>query len=144
MTVPSEYGTFKFNIQTLKPSFQVDEFGLKAQDKETMSLSGAVTTADVEESAKIEKLLSASLDNASLKISWQHNEANKTHDFIINNIKRKTVAANLVLSRAGFRAEADQADCGQPQFRNRGGAPVASQAAGKGAHANANVDRDGR
>ena len=96
LNVPSTYSIFHFNVQTLKPSFEINEYGLKSSDKETMSLSGEIETADVEESARVAKLLNASLGNTPLKILWQHNEANKTHDFIINNIQRKTVARNLV------------------------------------------------
>src|SRR6266542_1907593 len=101
INVPSQYSTFRFNIQTLKPSFEVNDYGLKSNGKETMTLSGEIITADVEESGKVEKLLNASLDNMQLKIAWQHNEANRAHDFIINNIQRKNAAGNLILTCNG-------------------------------------------
>ncbi len=101
MEVPSAFSTFRFNVQTIKPSFQVNDNGLRALDKQTMTLNGQLQTADVEESAKVEKLLTASLNNSNLKISWQHNEANKTHDFIINGIRRGNNAGTLLLSWNG-------------------------------------------
>ena len=60
--VPSKFKTFIFNIQVIKPSFSVEENGLRAVNgsKDEMTLSGTVLTADVEESAEIEKVLSAS------------------------------------------------------------------------------------
>src|SRR5258706_8273181 len=77
--VPAKFDDFKFNVQVVKPSFEVDEYGLRSNNKETMNLSGILLTADIEESPKIEQLLSASLNGAAMKINWQHNETNKEH-----------------------------------------------------------------
>lgn len=101
MDVPAAFKTFGFNIQTLKPSFEVEQNGLRSNGKELMSLSGAIVTADVEESAKIEKILQASLNGTGMKIAWQHNETNKTHGFVIDNIKRTNSAGNLALQWDG-------------------------------------------
>lgn len=101
MNVPSQFGTFKFNLQTIKPSFEVNENGLRAVNKQSMSLSGQLVTADVETSANVEKLLNAALNNKAIKILWQHNEAAKTHDFVINNIPRENNATSLLLSWNG-------------------------------------------
>src|SRR5690606_32191245 len=68
------FSDFKFNVQTLKPSFIVKEFGLRsAGNKTTMVLLGEVETADAEDPAAIEKLLAASQGSKPLTISWQHN-----------------------------------------------------------------------
>lgn len=101
MNVPSKFSTFTFNIQTIKPSFEVQENGLRSNNKQSMTLSGTVLTADVEESAKIEKLLSAALNDKRLTISWQHNEVNKTHEFAINSIERASNALTLLLKWNG-------------------------------------------
>ncbi len=101
MNVPSNYGDFHFNVQIIKPSFEVQENGLRAQDKQVMNLSGQIVTADVEESAKVEQLLQASLNGSNMKITWQHNESNKTHGFIINGINRAASAGDLVLQWNG-------------------------------------------
>ncbi len=97
MYVPSDYKIFKFNVQVIKPSFAVEDFGLRSVNKQTMTLNGQVTTADVEESAKVEKLLTASMNNGALSIVWQHNEANRIHNFTINNIQRSNAAGMLQL-----------------------------------------------
>ena len=101
MDVPAAYKTFVFNVEVLKPNFAVEEFGLRSNSKTLMALTGQVTTADVEESAKVEKLLTASMNNADMKITWQHNEANRIHNFTINNITRGTTAGALQLIWSG-------------------------------------------
>jgi uncharacterized protein YfaS (alpha-2-macroglobulin family) len=109
-TVPEEFKTFKFNIQTPKPSFLVTQNGLYATGKETMLLKGQITTADVEESRNIESVLSASLNSENLNIRWQHNEGNKIHEFVIENIKRKASAGLLRLQWNGASLHADAKD----------------------------------
>lgn len=95
--VPAAFKTFKFNAEVMKPSYTVEDFGLRSNSKTVMTLTGQLTTADVEESAKVEKLLSAAMGNTGLKINWQHNEANRIHNFTINNIQRGTSASILQL-----------------------------------------------
>jgi uncharacterized protein YfaS (alpha-2-macroglobulin family) len=95
--VPSKFKIFKFNIQTTKPSIQVDENGLRSTGKETMSLNGQISTADVEDSKQIEKILTATLNGSKLPIKWLHNEINKIHVFVIDGIKRENIAGTLNL-----------------------------------------------
>lgn len=101
MNVPSKFGTFTFNLQTIKPSFEVQDNGLRSNNKQNMTLTGSLVTADVETSDKVEQLLTASFGNRNLAIVWQHNEANKTHEFTIADIQRGNAAANLLLSWRG-------------------------------------------
>ena len=101
INVPNRFSNFKFNVQTIKPSFQVTDNGLRSSSKNNMSLTGQILTADVEESTIVEKLLQASLNNQNIKITWQHNEANKTHGFIISNIARTTIEQVLQLQWTG-------------------------------------------
>lgn len=101
MNVPSKFGTFTFNLQTIKPSFEVQDNGLRSNNKQTMTFTGSLVTADVETSDKVEKLLTASLNNQHLSLVWQHNEANKTHEFTLAGIQRGSAAANLLLNWNG-------------------------------------------
>jgi len=101
MSVPSSFKNFKFNIQTIKPSFQVEENGLRSLGKEIMQLTGQLLTADVETSVNVEKLLTATLNGATLTIKWQHNEATKTHGYIIEQIKRTNSAGSVTLNWNG-------------------------------------------
>ena len=96
--VPDKYSNFKFSMKTIKPSFKISDDGLRsAGSKNKMNFSGDLETADVEKGADIEGLLNASLNNKSLKITWQHNDATKTHHFIIDNIERGNNVANMEL-----------------------------------------------
>ncbi|CAN5588609.1 MG2 domain-containing protein [soil metagenome] len=101
MNVPSKFSTFTFNLQTIKPSFEVQDNGLRSNSKQNMTLTGSLVTADVETSDKVEQLLTASFNNKNLTLSWQHNEANKTHEFTISNIQRSSAATNLLLNWNG-------------------------------------------
>jgi len=96
--VPDKYSNFKFSLKTTKPSFRISDDGLRsAGTKNKMTFTGDLETADIEEGAQVEKLLRASLNNKSLKITWQHNDATKTHHFIIDNIDRGNNVANMEL-----------------------------------------------
>lgn len=87
--VPEKYKNFRFSVQTIKPAFKVSQSGLRSNgDKDKMFLNGELLTADAEDGASVEKLLSATHNNNSYKITWQHTDGNKTHSFTINNIMR--------------------------------------------------------
>lgn len=106
--VPGKYSNFRFSLKTVKPSFKVTDYGLRSSGtKNKMTLGGDVVTADIEKGADIEKVLKASLNNKDLKITWQHNDAGKTHSFTVDNIDRGSNAANLSLSWNGSPAGMD-------------------------------------
>lgn len=96
--VPDAYKNFKFNFQTIKPSFQVTDDGLRSTGaKDKMFLPGTLETADIEDNASIEKLLRASQNNKNLKITWQHNGNDKTHQFKVEEILRGSTDQPLTL-----------------------------------------------
>lgn len=96
--VPEKYADFIFNIQTIKPSFQVKDFGLRSTGaKDKMFLPGIIETADIENDTDVEKWLTASENGKNLKITWQHNGNVKTHNFTVENVERKNTAQNISL-----------------------------------------------
>ncbi|MBV9963135.1 MAG: hypothetical protein JO072_12890, partial [Parafilimonas sp.] len=99
--VPSKFDEFKFNVQIVKPSFEVIENGLRSNNKTAMNLSGKILTADIEQSASIEDLLTATINGKVFPIVWQHNESAKEHQFVINNIPRTNNAQKLMLQWKG-------------------------------------------
>lgn len=103
MEVPSDLKTFEFRFQVMKPSFEVELNGLKSfnNSREKMVYTGTVFTADAEEVQAVEKLLSVQYDGPSPAITWQHDVANRTYRFSINNITRKSVAAKMKISWNG-------------------------------------------
>ncbi len=93
-----KFSEFKFSIKTVKPSFKVDNDGLRSNGiKNKMSLGGTLETADIEDGKEIEKLLTAFQNNKALKINWQHNDATKTHRYTIENIDRLKSTGNIDL-----------------------------------------------
>ena len=106
--VPDKYEEFTFNIQTVKPSFKVYDFGLRSNgEKDKMMLLGQIETADVEQDAIVEKLLNATQNNNALQISWQHNGSAKTHDFTVKNILRGNIGGKVSLTWNGKPLKVD-------------------------------------
>ncbi len=101
--VPDAFRNFVFNVQAMQPAFQVRENGLKVtgNSKEMMTLTGTVETADMESSATVEKLLTATYLGHSPPITWEHNETARTHQFTIANVKRNVTVATLKLKWDG-------------------------------------------
>ena len=99
--VPSKFKIFNFSAEVIKPSFQVEEDGLQSTDEITMTFSGKVTTADVEDSKIVEKLVAVSYDNKNATLLWQHNEENREHRFFAEGIQRKKTAGKLLLKWSG-------------------------------------------
>ena len=105
--VPGRYADFRFSLKTVKPSFKVEQSGLRSAAKTKMILGGSVQTADIEKGADIEKVLTASYNNKTLPISWQHNDAAKTHNFTVQNIDRGSNAGKLELKWNGSPVSMD-------------------------------------
>ncbi|PSL49838.1 hypothetical protein CLV51_1011175 [Chitinophaga niastensis] len=104
MEVPKELKSFDFEFKIIKPSFSVDNFGLKASTNTTldrMTYTGAIYTADVENPQAIEKILTAQYGGNNIPITWQHNAAERTSKFTVANIVRNTASRNLELSWNG-------------------------------------------
>ncbi len=96
------YHDFKFSIQTITPAFKVTQTGLRSNgEKNKMFLNGDLCTADAEDPASVEKLLTATQYNNAYKIIWQHGDGNKTHSFTINNINRAENESILLLKWDG-------------------------------------------
>src|ERR1019366_2730513 len=100
--VPSKYEEFNFNIETIKPAFTVTDFGLRSNgQKDKMILLGEIETADMEDNASVEKILTAAENNKALQINWQHNGAAKTHNFTVASIQRGNIAQQMELGWNG-------------------------------------------
>ena len=112
MEVPKELKSFDFEFKIIKPSYSIENFGLKASTNNTldqMTCSGAVYTADVEDPQVIEKILDVQYAGKKLPVTWQHNAAGRTSKFTIANIARGSAARNLALSWSGAPLKVDNA-----------------------------------
>lgn len=96
ISVESKFKTFKFNFQTIRPDFTVTFNGLQTATStslDKMKLTGVIQTADNEESAEVEKLLTANFVNP-VTISWEHNPIAKTHRFAVTQLTRGSGTIN--------------------------------------------------
>lgn len=100
--VPVKFDELVFNFQTTKPDYKVTHEGLRSDgSKDKMLLNGTLLTADAEEAAVVEKILSASENAKTFAISWEHSNNNKTHHFLIKDIGRGIRENNFILSWKG-------------------------------------------
>jgi uncharacterized protein YfaS (alpha-2-macroglobulin family) len=98
MTVPDHFENFKFSFQTIKPDFTVSFNGLQTATNtstDKMKLAGFIQTADNEDAASIEKLISTNF-TSPVQVTWQHNAVNKTHLFTVTQLIREKSKANLL------------------------------------------------
>ncbi|MBO9729327.1 MAG: hypothetical protein J7623_11880 [Chitinophaga sp.] len=108
--VPKELKSFDFEFKIIKPSFSIENFGLKASSNNTldrMTCTGAIYTADVEDPQAIEKVLTAQYGGKSLPVTWQHNATERTSRFTIANIARANIGRNLELNWNGTPLKVD-------------------------------------
>lgn len=90
--------TFRFSLQTLKPSFTVRHQGLRSSAvKNEMLLTGELETADQEDGARLEQVLSVEFAGKKLPLKWQHNDATRLHSFTVEGIRRGAAASGLQL-----------------------------------------------
>lgn len=99
--LPKAFSRFQFNIQIIKPAYQVEDEGLISYGKDSMSLSGKLITSDIEKPEAIEKIISASYGASPVQIKWMHNEATRTHQYTVAGIKRKNKEQKLAVKWSG-------------------------------------------
>lgn len=96
VSVPSQFDDFKFTFETIKPDFTVSFAGLTTATNtstDKMKLEGCVQTADAEDPALIEKLLTANF-GSPVGIKWQHNNIGHSHKFTVTGLTRATDRVN--------------------------------------------------
>ena len=88
---------FKFGVQT--PQFEVAVQGLEsdAANDKRMLLRASLTSADVEDNAKIEQLVSATFLGKPVALQWTHSSDGLNHPFTIAAIERQAASQPLVL-----------------------------------------------
>lgn len=101
--VPKDLQEFKFNAKILEPSFVIKDNGLKvdANSKVNMVLTGELETADQEDSAQVEKILSIAADGKQMAILWQHDASGTRHGFTVEKIERHKETSELSLTWNG-------------------------------------------
>lgn len=104
MNVPSRFSEFDFPFTIIQQSFEVNVDGLRTPDNKNFikqNLVGTLTTADVEESDKVEKLLTATQNGKTLPIRWSHNTDRVVHTFTADSVMRGKDSSEVVLAWDG-------------------------------------------
>jgi uncharacterized protein YfaS (alpha-2-macroglobulin family) len=112
---------YEFLVHTLEPNFDVQAAGLDVDPAhdERMVLRGTVTTADIEDNARVEKLLRAELTGAALPITWAHTDAYR-HEFTVGAIVRADQERELTLAWDGAPLGVENADVRKMEVPARG------------------------
>jgi alpha-2-macroglobulin len=99
--MPADTKPFEFLVSTLGVNFDVQVHGLDVEweRNELMTLSGTVLTADSENRERVEKVVTATLDEKPVPIVWSTAERN--HGFAVRDIARKKDEQELILSWNG-------------------------------------------
>lgn len=101
--VPAKLAPFEFTVQVKPPEFDVSVEGLTADSRadRSMSVRGAIATADAEEAAKVEQLIKASYAGKPVAIQWTHSAEGQRHAFEIRGLARAAQEQTLGLSWDG-------------------------------------------
>jgi uncharacterized protein YfaS (alpha-2-macroglobulin family) len=79
---------YEFSFRVQSSQFEVSLQGLESQSPTQMALHGTLVSADVEDNAKVERLLSVSYHGAAVKVQWTHNADGLTHAFVAPGLAR--------------------------------------------------------
>lgn len=101
--IPSELDEYAFSFKVKPRDFEVvvDQTSQSASQRNTVELSGRITTSDKESEKDVEALLSAKHLDAAIAINWTHNEAGLNHNFNISGITRNDKTSTLELTWNG-------------------------------------------
>jgi len=92
MNIPAGLDDYQFDFNVIEQNFEVNIIGLSndPQNDKKLILRGSLTTADAEDTGKVEQVLSASYLGQALNISWEHNTDGRHHEFLAAGIERQS------------------------------------------------------
>ena len=101
--VPADLPPFEFSFRVQTPQFEVAVDGLEsdAANDANMSLGGTLTSADTEDTAKIEQLVTVSFRGGDIPLRWTHSSDGLTHAFNVSGLQRQPQAQPLVVKWNG-------------------------------------------
>ncbi|MEO8086642.1 MAG: MG2 domain-containing protein, partial [Bacteroidota bacterium] len=104
MQVPQKFSKFNFDFKIITQSFEVTVDGLHPLDNQNFNrqyLNGNIGTADVEDGAKVEKILTATQNDRVLPITWTQSGDRLMHAFRVDSIIRSEDSSAVKLSWDG-------------------------------------------
>jgi alpha-2-macroglobulin len=101
--VPQNLTPFEFTFRVQTPQFEVSLQGLESDvaSDQQMSLRGTLTSADAEEPAKLEQVMTGSFIGKPLTLQWTHAADGLTHTFIVRGIQRQREPQPLLVKWDG-------------------------------------------
>ena len=90
-TFPQIPSPFAFQFKTLPQGLNVELAGLKNIDLKNFEwnqLSGRISSRDFESNEVIEAIFAAEMGSNPFKITWEHEEDNYVHSFVVDSIPR--------------------------------------------------------
>ncbi len=88
---------FDFSIFPMEYELEISALQIDPDEQSQMILGGQALFSDRVDADKVSQLMTATLQNKSLKLVWQADESNKRYRFIIKDLKRETFATDLQL-----------------------------------------------
>ena len=113
MEVPEDKRYFHFHFQTIDQSYEHHFTGLRAYDPgdlQHQQVLGKVITADYAENEKVEQMLAPRQDGRELEVTWQHGPDGITHQYAIEEVRRKEKPAEVILEWDGSKIGAQEKD----------------------------------
>jgi len=99
---PDELNKYSFDFNVIKQDLELLETNLTlSADPETMTLTGALDTADAANADTVSKVLSVSFMGENLPITWHHQTNGLHHEYQVEGIKRQNKTQDLMLSWDG-------------------------------------------
>jgi len=104
LSVPKKLKTLEFKFQVLKQAIDVDFLGMEAIDQEDLKwqlINGSILTYDYADSDNLENSFTVLQEGKELPIKWEHNTEGKTHQFVIDSVKRTETRNQVILQWNG-------------------------------------------
>lgn len=102
--VPDELREFEYTLQVIPQNFEVTIGNVKPYVKTELTrekIEGTLQTADFAEAKDVEAMVAANQEGKDLKISWNHVQDGKLHQFTVEDVARKEDESVVNLSVNG-------------------------------------------
>src|SRR6185369_3656233 len=96
MDVPRDLNTFEYTLQVIPQNFELVVDNIVPYVKTELTkqkIEGKLIMADFAEAAAVEKMMTASQEGNTLRISWSHTSDGKQHLFVVEDVVRKESAS---------------------------------------------------
>lgn len=101
--VQPQLDRYRFAVRVMEQGFDVDVAGLSPDPDggSGLVLTGRVVTADIDDPARVERMVQARFEDQELTLRWDHDFAGRGHDFTVEGITRSQSESTLTLSWDG-------------------------------------------